>query len=84
MTQDLQHPDITHAMQTGYDRATWRDMQDAQRKTDAKEIVRDWYGDIVDLENDHYVVIPTGYRVLHRNLQRYLEERRGFEFNYFI
>ena len=76
----MDHPDITHAMQTGYDRATWRRINAEQ----SEEVVRDWYGDEVDLENDHYVVIPTGYRVLHRNLQRYLEERRGFEFNYYF
>lgn len=78
---DLQHPDITHAIRTGYDRETWRIIQNAELTQSAS---RDYYGDIIDLKNDHYVVIPTGYKILHRNLQRYLEERKGFEFNYYL
>lgn len=79
MAKDIEHPDITHAIRTGYDRETWHIIQNAELTQSAP---RDYYGDIIDLENDHYVVIPTGYKILHRNLQRYLEERKGFEFNY--
>lgn len=77
----MDHPDITHAIRTGYDRETWRNIHNAKPTESAP---KDYYGDIIDLENDHYVVIPTGYKILHRNLQRYLEERKGFEFNYYL
>lgn len=77
----MEHPDITHAIRTGYDRETWRNIQNAKPTESAP---RDYYGDIIDLAIDHYVVIPTGYKILHCNLQRYLEERKGFEFNYYL
>lgn len=86
----IEHPDITHAIRTGYDRETWRSIQNAKTAESAPRdiygdvIYRDYYGDIIDLANDHYVVIPTGYKILHRNLQRYLEEIKGFEFNYYL
>jgi len=81
LAKDIEHPDITHAIRTGYDRETWRIIQNAELTQSAP---RDYYADIIDVENDHYVVIPTGYKILHRNLQRYLEERKGFEFNYYM
>lgn len=80
MVKDIEHPDITHALKTGHDRETWRNIQNAKLLTES--VPRDYYGDIIDLKNDHYVVIPTGYKILHSNLQRYLEERKGFDFNY--
>lgn len=76
---NIEHPDITHAIRTGHDREAWRNIQDAKPTESAP---CDYYGDIIDLENDHYVEIPTGYKILHRNLQRYLEDKKGFEFNY--
>jgi len=79
MVKDIEHPDITHARLTGHDSETWHDMQDLHQSASTP---RDYYGDAIDLKNDHYVVIPTGYKILHSNLQRYLEERKGFEFNY--
>lgn len=79
MVKDLEHPDITHTMRTGYDRETWHSIRNAKP---TESVPRDYYGDIIDLKNDHYVVIPTGYKILHSNLQKYLEEIRGFEFNY--
>lgn len=80
----IEHPDITHAMRTGYDRETWRNLPNVYLTHKTENVVYDYYGDIIDLANDHYVVIPTGYKILHRNLQRYLEERKGFEFNYYF
>ena len=80
MTQ-IEHPDITHAMRTGYDCETWRNIQNAKPTESAP---KDYYGDIIDLNNDHYVVIPTGYKILHRNLQRYLEDKKSFEFKYVL
>lgn len=82
MAKDIEHHDITHAMQTGYDRETWRNLPNVYLTHKTENVVHDYYGDTIDLTNDHYVVIPTGYKILHRNLQRYLEERKGFEFNY--
>lgn len=73
----MEHPDITHARLTGYPRGVeWAPAAEVPTK-------RDFYGDEVDLKNDHYVTIPTGYLLLHRNLQRYLEER-GYEFSYYM
>lgn len=79
---DIEHPDITNARLTGYPRGV-SDVPTPQEPLDSERYRKDFYGDIIDLENDHYVVIPTGYPLLHRNLQRYLEER-GYEFNYYI
>lgn len=80
----IEHPDITHAMRTGYPAEKYPEEVCYYPQDKTTAYPRDYYGYIIDLENDHYVVIPTGYKILHRNLQRYLEERKGFEFNYYL
>lgn len=81
----LEHPDITHARLTGYPRQDISDKAVGYYPQDTTSNIRnDFYGDSLDVTKDHYVELPTGYLVLHRNLQRYLEERKGFEFSYYL
>ena len=77
----IEHPDITNVRLTGYPRGV-KDVPSTE-PIDSERFKRDFYGDTVDMKNDHYVVIPMGYLLLHANLQRYLEER-GYEFNYYM
>lgn len=79
----IEHPSITEMERVG----TCEEYRNYYGLSNSKAIEyvsmeTDYFGDLFNLETDHYVETREGHYVLERNLLRYLEEVLGMDANF--
>ncbi len=79
----IEHPQITEMNAKGTC-AAYRNYYGVidYKKHDNVEFIRDYFGDIFNIETDAYAETREGHYVTERNLIRYLEEVLGMEVNF--